>query len=238
MRLLPAVDLLQGKVVTLVGGRPGTSTVELPDPLKVYDRWVREGAEWVHVVDLDAAFGKGDHRLVVERMLEDGRAHVQVGGGLRDLERVRWVLDRGAATVVLGTRAVEDPAWLADMCQQYPDQILVAVDARKGRVVTRGWTRDTGKDVVQLAKALGRLPLAGLLFTSVDVEGKLEGLDHDAVVQVYHATTLPLVVAGGVTSYDDLKFLKGLGVDGVVLGAALYQERIGFQQAKSLVEEV
>lgn len=238
MRLLPAIDLLKGRVVTLVGGKPGTQTTELSDPMAVYERWVREGAEWVHVIDLDAAFGKGDHRLVLERILEDGRAKVQVGGGLRDLERVKWCLDRGASTVVVGTRAVEEPAWLAEMSQQYPDQVVVAVDARQGRVVTRGWTRDTGKDVVELTLALSRLPLAGLLFTSVDVEGKLEGIDHDAVVQVHAAARLPLIVAGGVTSYDDLKFLKGLGVDGVVLGAALYQDRIRFERAKSLVEDL
>ena len=238
MRLLPAIDLLKGSVVTLVGGKPGTQTTELADPLSVYDRWVKLGAEWVHVIDLDAALGKGDHRLVLEDILEDGRAKVQVGGGLRDLQSVKWCLDRGAAAVVLGTRAVEDPSWLAEMSQQYPDQIVVAVDARKGRVVTRGWTRDTGKDVIQLTLALNRLPLAGLLFTSVDVEGKLEGIDHDAVVQVHAASRLPLIVAGGVTSYDDLKFLKGLGVDGVVLGAALYQGRIGLPEATNLVEEV
>lgn len=238
MKLLPAVDLLQGKVVTLVGGKPGTQTTELADPLRVYDRWVKEGAEWVHIIDLDAAFGKGDHRLVLERILEDGRARIQIGGGLRDLQAIRWCIDRGAATVVIGTRAIEDPSWLADMSQQFPGRIIVAVDAKNGHIVTRGWTRDTGKDVVQVARALSRLPLAGLLFTSVDVEGKLEGLDHDAIVQVFHATTLPFIVAGGVTHYDDLKFLKGLGVDGVVLGAALYQNRIGFGQAKNLVEEV
>lgn len=238
MKLLPAIDLLDGKVVTLVGGVPGTQLVELPDALGVYDRWVREGAEWIHLIDLGAALGRNDHRLLVESILEDKRARVQVGGGIRSHDQVKWLMDRGAQRVIIGTKGIEDPSWLAETAREYPDRLLLAVDARDGRIVTRGWTQDTGKDVIQFMRKVAALPLAGFLFTSVGVEGKLQGLDHDAVVQVFHATGLPLVVAGGVTDYDDLKFLKGLGVDGAVLGAALYKDRIRFAEAKNLVEGV
>jgi phosphoribosylformimino-5-aminoimidazole carboxamide ribotide isomerase len=238
MNVLPAIDLLKGNVVTLVGGVLGSQTVDLPEPLAVYQRWIREGADWVHVVDLDAAFGKGDHRLVVESILEDHQAKVQVGGGVRSLEKLKWLIDQGADRVIVGTKGIEDPAWLADVAQQFPDRILLAVDAKDGKIVTRGWTRSTGKDVVEVVRKMSALPLAGFLFTSVGVEGKLQGLDYDAVVQVFHASPLPLVVAGGVTTYDDLKFCKGLGVDGVVLGAALYQDRIRLPQAMNLVEEL
>jgi phosphoribosylformimino-5-aminoimidazole carboxamide ribotide isomerase len=238
MKLLPAIDLLDQKVVTLVGGVPGTQLVELPDALAVYDRWVKQGAEWMHIVDLGAALGKKDHRLLIESILEDKRARVQIGGGIRSLEQVKWLIDRGAERVIIGTKGIEDPAWLSEATQQYPDRLLLAVDARQGKVVTRGWTQNTGKDVIEVMRKMAMLPLAGFLFTSVDVEGKLQGLDYDAVVQVFHATPLPLIVAGGVTNYDDLKFLKQLGVDGAILGAALYKDRIRFAEAKNLVEGV
>lgn len=238
MILLPAIDLLQGRVVSLVGGVKGTQSVELPDPLAVYDRWVREGAEWVHVVDLDAAFEDGDHRLLVERILEDRRAKVQVGGGVRSLADLRWLRSRGAERVVVGTKGIEDPSWLAEAAQEFPDRLVLAVDARGGRVVTQGWRKTTGQDVVQVVRKASVLPLAGFLFTVVNAEGKMQGIDRDAVVQVRRATRLPLIVSGGVTTYDDLKFLKRLGVDGVVLGAALYQGRLQFPVAKNLAEEV
>lgn len=235
MRILPAIDLLAGNVVTLVEGRPGTETTSLPNPLEVAARWIREGAEWLHVVDLDAAFGRGDHRLAIQRILETRQAHVQVAGGLRSSEQIRWYLERGAERVVVGTRGIEDPSWLAEAASTYPDRLVLAVDARKGRIVTRGWTHETGLDVVQFLRRAARLPLAGILFTSVDVEGHLRGIDHDAIVQVLNAASQPLTVAGGVTSYDDLRFLRGLGVEAVVLGAALYQERIRLAQAMNLV---
>ncbi|HEX9815962.1 MAG TPA: 1-(5-phosphoribosyl)-5-[(5-phosphoribosylamino)methylideneamino]imidazole-4-carboxamide isomerase [Candidatus Thermoplasmatota archaeon] len=238
MNLYPAIDLLEKKVVTLVQGVRGTQTTEHKDPLDVYARWVREGAEWVHVIDLDAAFGKGDHRLMIEDFLDAKRAKLQIGGGIRTTEQVARLLSRGAERVIVGTRGIEEPSWLAEITQQHPDQIVLAVDAKNGKIVTRGWAKNTGQDVIEVMRKMSRLPLAGFLFTSVNVEGKMQGLDHDSIVQVFHATELPVIASGGVTDYDDLKFLKGLGVEGAVLGAALYQGRIDFQVAKNLVEGV
>lgn len=238
MKLMPAIDLRRGRVVTLVGGVDGTQTTEQPDPRAVYERWVSEGAEWLHVVDLDAAFGKGDHRLVIEDLLADGRARVQVGGGIRTTEQAERLFARGAERVVVGTRAVEDPPWLGDLTTAHPGRVVLAVDAREGRIVTRGWARETPHDVVEFIQRMNALPLAGFLFTAVHVEGKMKGMDYDAVVQVVNAAKLPVVASGGITTYDDLKFLKGLGVEGAVLGAALYQGRIEFPVAKNLVEGV
>jgi phosphoribosylformimino-5-aminoimidazole carboxamide ribotide isomerase len=238
VKLYPAIDLLEGRVVTLVEGKRGSQTTETNDPLGVYARWVREGAEWVHVIDLDAAFGKGDHRLMIENFLDAKRAKLQVGGGIRTTEQVARLLSRGAERVIVGTRGIEDPSWLAETAQQHPDRIVLAVDARNGKIVTRGWAKNTGQDVIEVMRKMSRLPLAGFLFTAVNVEGKMQGMDYDAIVQVFHATELPVIASGGVTSYDDLKFLKGLGVEGAVLGAALYQGRIEFGVAKNLVEGV
>ena len=238
MKLYPAIDLLENKVVTLVEGKRGSQTTEQKDPLEVYARWVREGAEWIHVIDLDAAFGKGDHRLMIENFLDAKRAKLQVGGGIRSTEQVSRLLSRGAERVIVGTRGIEDPSWLAETAQSHPGQVVLAVDARNGKIVTRGWAQNTGQDVIEVMRKMNRLPLAGFLFPAVNVEGKMQGLDYDAVVQVFHATELPVIAAGGVTNYDDLKFLKGLGVEGAVLGAALYQGRIEFGVAKNLVEGV
>lgn len=238
MKLYPAIDLLEHKVVTLVQGVRGTQTTEHKDPLDVYERWVNAGAEWIHVIDLDAAFGRGDHRLMIENFLDANRAKLQIGGGIRTTEQVSRLLGRGAERVIVGTRGIEDPSWLAEITQQHPDRVVLAVDAKDGKIVTRGWAQNTGQDVIEVMRRMSRLPLAGFLFTAVNVEGRMQGLDHDAIVQVFHATELPVIAAGGVTNYDDLKFLKGLGVEGAVLGAALYQGRIEFAVAKNLVEGV
>jgi phosphoribosylformimino-5-aminoimidazole carboxamide ribotide isomerase len=238
MRLYPAIDLLENKVVTLVEGVRGTQTTEHKDPFEVFNRWVREGAEWIHVIDLDAAFGKGEHRLTLDNFLDAKRAKLQVGGGIRSTEQVSRLMARGAERVIVGTRGIEDPAWLAEVANRHPGQIVLAVDARNGQIVTRGWQKNSGQDVIQVMRKMSRLPLAGFLFTAVNVEGKMQGMDYDAIVQVYHATELPVIASGGVTNYDDLKFLKGLGVEGAVLGAALYQGRIEFAVAKNLVEGV
>lgn len=236
MILYPAVDLMGGRVVQLVGGKVGTEQVNLPDPFAVVDRWVREGAQWLHVVDLDAAFGKRDNRLVIDRILRDARVNVQVGGGVRTTQRARELLDAGAKRVVIGTQGLQEPAWLATVAQEFPQQIVLAVDAREGQVVSHGWTAGTGKTLLDVAKSVQGVPLAGLLYTAVHVEGKMEGVDRSGVQKLVRATKLPILASGGVSSLDDVRQLRDAGAAGAIVGMALYLDRFSFAQAQALAE--
>lgn len=227
---------MRGQVVQLVGGVPGTEKVQLPDPVAVAQKWVREGARWLHVVDLDAALGKGDNSTAIEHILANTDAKIQVGGGVRTEARVAELLSAGAKRVVVGTQGLKDPAWLARAAKAHPDKIVLAVDARQGKVVAKGWTEGTGRDLLDVARSVADLPLAGLLYTAVHVEGKLEGVDRNWTPQLVRATKHPVFASGGLTSLDDVRILRDAGCAGAIAGLALYLDRLSFPQAVALAE--
>ncbi|RMH12284.1 MAG: 1-(5-phosphoribosyl)-5-[(5-phosphoribosylamino)methylideneamino] imidazole-4-carboxamide isomerase [Gemmatimonadetes bacterium] len=224
MIALPAIDLRGGRCVQLVGGRPETERVSLPDPLAVADRWWATGFRELHVVDLDAALGRGTNRAVVAALLAQWPGRVQVGGGVRDERALAELLEAGAERVVVGTRAVEDPDWLAAAAAAYPGRLVVAADVREGRVVTRGWTEAIALDAETLFTRLAPLPLAGVLVTDVDREGRAGGIDREAATRLTGACPHPLIASGGVRDMDDLDALDQAGAHGVVLGMALYTD--------------
>jgi len=218
----PAVDLREGRCVQLVGGRPEDERISLPDPLEAAKRWGARGFSRLHVVDLDAALGRGDNREVVRRILDGVEAEVQVGGGIRDAGAVDGLLDDGARRVVVGTRAVKDPEWLAERAGEHPGRVVLAADVRGERVVVRGWTEEAGYTVDELLERVGELPLAGILCTDVGREGRMEGVDRASVRGVLDAARHPVWISGGIRSMDDLSFLDDAGAAGAVLGMALY----------------
>ncbi|HET7224871.1 MAG TPA: 1-(5-phosphoribosyl)-5-[(5-phosphoribosylamino)methylideneamino] imidazole-4-carboxamide isomerase [Candidatus Eisenbacteria bacterium] len=222
MRAIPAVDVREGACVQLVGGRYDDERVRLPDAIAAAREWLQLGFARLHVVDLDAATGAGDNRAVVERIVADAPGRVQVGGGIRDDATLdRW-LALGAARVVVGTRALEDPAWLAAAAARHPGRIVVAVDARDGRVTTRGWSAGTALEPALAAAALDPLPLAGVLVTSVDREGRMSGPDLALVERVRARTRHPLTASGGIATLEHMRALAARGADAAVLGMALY----------------
>lgn len=234
MRLLPALHLRDGGAV-----RPGPGGAVLDRPaLEFASEWIRDGAEWLQVVDTDASVGRGDHRLLIEALLDSHRVKIEVGGGIRTREQAKWFLDRGAERIVVGTAGVEDPRWLAELSQEHPARVVLALDARNGRLFTRRWSRATGLDVIEVLGRVAKLPLAGILFTSLDTQGPRPSLDHDAVVQVCHAAAHPLAVAGGVATYEDLRFLRALGVEAALLDDALLDGRVRLAQAMNLISGV
>lgn len=236
MILMPALDILGGRVVQLVGGRPGTEQVTLPDPVAVAQRWVREGAGWIHVVDLDAALGQGDNADLIDHVLSNVQARFEVGGGVRSEERVQELLQGGADRVVVGTKGLEDLAWLGRVARTHPKKVVLAVDARDGQVVAKGWTERVGLPLLEVAKAVEPLPLGGLLYTAVHREGRLEGVDRTWTPRLVRATKLPVYASGGVASLDDVRTLREAGCAGAVLGLALYLDRFTFAEAKELAE--
>ena len=236
MKVFAAIDLRGGAAVQLVGGDPASESVRRADPAGVARAWLAAGFRRLHVVDLDAALGVGNNRPSLAEIARlraseppDARRFVgtlQAGGGVRSRESVRDLLDLGLDRVVVGTRAVEDRAWLERTAAEWPGRLVVAADVRAGRVATHGWTRASSRAAPAFIAALAPLPLAGVLVTDVGREGRQAGVDRDLFGEMVHAARQPLMAAGGITDADDLEALDRAGVDAVVLGMALYTGRL------------
>jgi len=231
---VPALDLREGACVQLVGGSYAEERLRLNDPVAVARNWSALGFRRLHVVDLDAATGAGANDALVGDVVRTVPAESQVGGGVRSSERAEALFALGAARVVVGTRAFEDPAWLDDLARRYPGRIVVAVDVRERRVVTHGWTRTLALDARDAVRRLAALPLGGLLVTAVHREGRLAGTDAALMADVAAATDVPVFAAGGVTTMDDLHALASLGVAGAVIGMAFYT---GALDPRAVLEE-
>ena len=234
MIAIPAIDLRDGACVQLVGGKYDAERVRLDDPVAVARDWARAGFRQLHVVDLDAATGRGSNAAVIEELLRDATVPIQVGGGVRSAERVEALLEMGAARVVVGTRALEDPDWLADLARDFPGVLVVAADVRGRKVTTRGWARTLRRDIVDTVAELAELPLAAVMVTAVHREGQMQGPDYfliDDIMDVtrdatMHATVgtsrLPVYASGGIAGMHDLRELAERGVAAAILGMALY----------------
>jgi phosphoribosylformimino-5-aminoimidazole carboxamide ribotide isomerase len=223
---VPAVDLREGRCVQLVGGRPDQEKVRLDNPSSVALRWWEIGFAHLHVVDLDAAMGMGNNDKLVGEVVAGTAAETQVGGGVRDDARADALFGSGARRVVVGTRAVDDPAWLAQLVERYPGKIVVAADIRDGVVLRKGWTEASKLKVQAFLKGLAGLDLAAVLCTDVDREGRMEGIDLSEMKAVIDGAPHPVMVSGGITSMADLEALADAGAYAAVLGMALYTGRI------------
>jgi phosphoribosylformimino-5-aminoimidazole carboxamide ribotide isomerase len=223
MLVIPAVDLREGSCVQLVGGEYADERVRLDDPLGVAREWARVGFGRLHVVDLDAALGKGSNAGIVEEIIRWGNFDaVQVGGGVRDDDAIARWLDAGATAVVVGTRGLEDPGWLAAMADRYPGVLILAADVRERRIVTRGWQRTLARNVIDVAEELHGVPLAALMVTAVHREGQMQGTDLRLMEDVVEAAHVPVFASGGVAGIQDLRQLADRGVAGAIVGMALY----------------
>ena len=222
MIAIPAVDLREGACVQLVGGSYAEERVRLEDPVAVAAHWRDLGFRRQHIVDLDAATGRGSNASIIERLISNKPGELQVGGGIRTTERVEALLGAGAQWVVLGSRALECPHWLVDVAACYPDRIILAADVRGRQLVTQGWAHELPKDIFALVSTLSSLPLAGLLVTAVHVEGRMRGPDLDLVRDLVARTALPIIAAGGVGDIMDLRALADCGAAATVIGMALY----------------
>lgn len=226
MIVIPAVDVRDGACVQLVGGSYDHERVRLADPVRVAQAWAARGFDTVHVVDLDAATGVGSNVTIVERIIRETDADVNVGGGVRTAKRIEELLDAGAAAVVVGTRALEEPAWIASQAECFPGRIIAAADVKDGRLAVRGWRASIDADAMATMRELSALPLAGILVTAVDVEGSLAGPSLDLVARAVDACTVPVIASGGVGTIDDLRSLAGCGAAAAIIGMALYSGAI------------
>ncbi|WP_135854883.1 1-(5-phosphoribosyl)-5-[(5-phosphoribosylamino)methylideneamino]imidazole-4-carboxamide isomerase [Halorussus salinus] len=234
--VVPAVDMQDGEVVQLVAGERGTETT-YGDPVAAAEQWVERGAETLHLVDLDGAFeGERGNAPAVEAVLDavgEG-VDVQLGGGIRTVEDATDLLGRGVDRVILGTAAVENPEIVAEISAEYPGSVTVSLDAKDGEVVVSGWTEGTGLDPAEAAARYEELGAGAILFTDVDVEGQLAGVQTDRVREVVEAVDIPVVASGGVATLDDVRALRDAGAAAVVVGTALYEGEFTLEEAKSI----
>jgi phosphoribosylformimino-5-aminoimidazole carboxamide ribotide isomerase len=217
MLAIPAIDLRDGHCVQLVGGDYTKEAVRLDEPLRVAQQWVAAGFTRLHLVDLDAATGRGNNRDLLREIITRSGVPAQVGGGVRSEDAVTALLDDGADRVIIGTRGVEDQEWLAEQAERFPQRIVLAADVNGRKVVTRGWVK-----------------LAGLLVTAVHKEGKMQGTDLALMADVVDAAAWPVIASGGVSSMLDLQALEDRGVAAAVLGMALYTDAL---DARIVAEE-
>lgn len=237
MRVLPAVDLMDGHAVQLIGGDPDRRAFDEDDPVGRARRFVDEGAQGIHVVDLDAALERGDNGDTVRAIIDAVDVPVQVGGGVRTTDDLDALLAAGASAVVVGTRALGDPAWLSEVAEANPEKVVVALDARHGEVVVRGWREGTGRDVENAAQRLEGLPLAGILCTTVHAEGRMEGVDGQSFRRLTVATSHPVIASGGISSTADIRSLVEAGCDACVVGMAVYTDQLPLSAALRAAQE-
>ena len=234
LQLLPAVDVADGRAVRLVQGEAGSET-SYGDPLEAALQWQRDGARWVHLVDLDAAFGRGSNRALLARVVGELDVDVELSGGIRDDASLVAALDTGCRRINLGTAALESPDWVRRVIATYGDRIAVGLDVRGRTLSARGWTQDGG----ELFDVLGRLDRDGCaryVVTDVRRDGTLTGPNVELLRQVCAATTKPVIASGGVSTLADLRLLAGIaGVEGAVVGKALYSRAFTLPEALEAV---
>lgn len=226
MRIIPAVDILDHRVVQLVGGVPGTEQVTLPDPLTVAADWECKGAKRLHIIDLDSALGRGHNAQSIRRIIGNAKVPVQVGGGIRSTEVAEYFLDCGADRVIAGTKGLKDPAWLSSMASKHPKRMVLAMDMKAGRIQMHGWKEDSPLELREVFASIADVPLAGVLFTNVDVEGQARGIDQAAVLDFISKCPHLTIVSGGVTDERDVEALERMGVEEAVVGLSLYTGKL------------
>jgi phosphoribosylformimino-5-aminoimidazole carboxamide ribotide isomerase len=235
MEILPAIDLLGGKCVRLYQGDYNQSQVYHEDPVAVAQQWQAQGASRLHLVDLDGAkTGEPVNLTAIAAIVKALNIPVQVGGGLRHRDQVKQLLDLGVGRVILGTIAVENPDLVGQLCAEFPGQIVVGIDARNGKVATRGWLETSTVDAGDLAKRMETLGAAAIIYTDIHRDGTMTGPNIEALRELALSLTLPVIASGGVSKLRDLLSLLSLeshGVNGVIIGKALYTGDIQLEEA-------
>ncbi len=230
--LLPAVDVTNGQAVRLVQGELGSETI-YGSPLEAALNFQSQGAEWIHLVDLDAAFGKGNNYLLLKEVVEKLDINVELSGGIRDDESLNKALSTGAKRINLGTAALENPNWTKKVIELHADKIAIGLDVRGRTLAARGWTKDGG-DLFETLKRLDEDNAARYVVTDVTKDGTLTGPNTDLLIEISKFTKKPLIASGGISQLEDLAKLKSLvsiGVEGAIVGKALYSNKFTLQQA-------
>ena len=241
MLLIPAIDLKDGKCVRLRQGRMDDDTVFSEDPVAMAERWAEAGARRLHLVDLDGAVsGKPVNAEVIHRIAEAcPDLPIQVGGGIRDDDTIQSYLDAGVSYAIIGTSAVNQPHFVADVCLQFPGHIIVGLDVRDGKVAIDGWSKLSHHDVIDLAQHFERDGVEAIIYTDISRDGMMQGVNVEATVKLARAIAIPVIASGGVSSMKDIEALLAVtheGIVGAVIGRALYEGSLDFAECQKLVD--
>lgn len=232
MELYPAIDLRGGRCVRLLQGRFDAETVYSDDPIHTALRWQEDGARWLHVVDLDGARdGKPQQLSIVERIVQAVHIPIQLGGGIRTEQDVRQAFDAGVSRVVLGSAAVNHPEFAERMFARWGQSIVLGVDARDGKVAIRGWQELTELDALTLIQQMVQRGATRVIYTDIARDGTLAGANLEILTRLVQETSVPIIASGGAASIDDLIALKQIGVEGAIIGRALYTGAISLREA-------
>jgi phosphoribosylformimino-5-aminoimidazole carboxamide ribotide isomerase len=244
MLIIPALDIKDGHCVRLKQGKMNESTVYSEDPVAMARHWKAEGARRLHVVDLNgAAAGKPKNEAIIRAILQetgDGLP-VQLGGGIRDLDTIEHYLDLGASYIIIGTAAVKNPGFLQDASTAFSGHIIVALDAKDGKVAVEGWSKMTGHDVVDLAKKFQDYGVEAVIYTDIGRDGMLSGVNVDATLKLARELRVPVIASGGLTSIEDIKALckiESEGINAVITGRAIYQGTLDFKKAQAEADKL
>ncbi len=244
MLIIPALDIKDGHCVRLKQGKMRDATVFSEDPVSMAEHWKAEGARRLHLVDLNgAAAGKPKNESVIRAILQalGDSPPVQLGGGIRDLDTIEHYLDLGVGYVIIGTAAVKNPGFLQDACTAFSGHIIVALDAKDGKVAVEGWSKMTGHDVVDLAKKFQDYGVEAIIYTDIGRDGMLTGVNVDATLKLARELRVPVIASGGLTSVEDIKALckiESEGINGVITGRAIYQGTLDFKKAQAEADKL
>ena len=223
----------------LVQGKVDQETVYSNDPLSMANHWDEEGAQTIHVVDLDGAFqGSPINAEIVKNIIYSSSVDIQVGGGIRTLETIETYVKAGAYRIILGTVAQQEPEFVEEACKRFPDKIIVGIDARDGLVAVKGWVEVSEQKATDLAQKLKGYGIAGFIFTDISRDGMLQGPNLESIKEFAESTQLPVIASGGVSRLEDIKNLakiESYGVEGVIVGKALYDKTLTFKEARDVL---
>ena len=232
MLILPAVDIKNGKCVQLVQGKPGSEMVEIENPENVALHWENEGAENIHVIDLDGTINEKNSLGFIKKIIKEVSVPIQLGGGIRDIEYAKELLDLDIERLIIGTMGIENPKTITELSDEYgSDRVMISLDSKDNKVVIKGWQEKIDKSPKELSKEFKEHGAGSILFTNVDVEGLLNGFDTEPLVELKKSVDLPVVYSGGITTIEDVKKLSESGVEGIVIGSALYKNKIDLKEA-------
>lgn len=238
MIVIPGVDIKDGRCVRLLQGKKEEITVFSDDPVAMAKHWVRLGAELLHVVDLDGAFtGQQKNLDTILTIREAIDIPIQVGGGIRDSERIEKLINLGINRTIIGTSAANEPDMVKKACEKFPGKVLVGIDAKEGRVAIRGWEETTEWDAIDFAKKMQALGISGIIYTDISRDGMLSGPNLDAMAEMVNKINIPVIASGGVSSIDDIKNLMQIkGLWGVITGKALYSGKLDLREALAITK--
>ncbi len=240
MIIIPAVDIKDGRCVRLHQGRKDAETIYSDDPVQMAKKWESQGAELIHVIDLDGAFQQHPQNSdAIKKTVEQLDIPVQVGGGIRNEKTIRQYIEIGVERVIIGTEAIKNPKLVKKACKAFPEQIVVAIDARRGMVAVEGWTQTTPMKAIDLAKRFEDCGVAAINFTDIDRDGMQTGPNIEETRRIAEAISIPVIASGGVSTIDDIKNLlplNAMGISGIIIGKALYSGSLDLKEAIALTK--